>query len=136
MIYIGTSLGRCLRSIAEGEVSLDDVLLIITRTDCPTYENYIGVVRAYIQRGNIYAKKPTDYDLSDKDSKWIIEIASTLWREGKIHQPRTFGVEKRFVHDEIDHDTLWLQVVPTIQNSTPAVVEAYEKYRVLDQLTK
>jgi hypothetical protein len=29
-----------------------------------------------------------------------------------------------------------MQVVPTNENATPVVVEAYEKYKVLDALTK
>jgi hypothetical protein len=29
-----------------------------------------------------------------------------------------------------------MQVVPTNDNSTPAVVEAWEKYKMLDNLTK
>jgi len=31
---------------------------------------------------------------------------------------------------------LWLEVVPTNSNTTPVVVEAYEKYKMLDSLTR
>ena len=33
-------------------------------------------------------------------------------------------------------DKLWFQVVPTLDNTTPAVIDAYEKYKMLDMLTK
>ena len=37
-MYIGNSLGGCLQSILRGEVPEDQVLMIITRTKCETYE--------------------------------------------------------------------------------------------------
>lgn len=132
MMLVGLSLGGCLRSILAGEVSKDDVLVIITRTDCPEFNKFIDVVRSYIEKGNMYATIPDRYDFTIFDPDEVIELATYLWEAGKIHQPRTFGTEVT----RGSPGTLWLEVVPTNTNSNPSVVDAYEKYKMLDNLTK
>jgi hypothetical protein len=79
-----------------------------------------------------------DYDLTE-----VKALATRLYYSGRIHQPRVFdnAGHKDGHHYQYNHPSrlgqgLWMQVVPTNDNSTPAVVEAYEKYKVLDTLTK
>jgi len=135
MNYIGTSLGGCLRSIMAGEVSEDEVMLIITRTDAPTIERFQEVVRAYHHSGNPYARNRERYELGDYPLDDVMALAQRLWSNGKIHQPRTFTGytgQHRFEHG----NELWLEVVPTNNNSNPAVIEAYQRYKVLDNLTR
>lgn len=135
MNYIGTSLGGCLQSIMAHEVSEDDVMLIITRTDAPDLERFIGVVKAYHRAGNPFATNGHNYNLGQYPLDDVLEVAQRLYENGKIHQPRTFtGYTGR--HTFAGGDELWLEVVPTNKNSTPAVVDAYQKYKVLDNLTK
>lgn len=139
MKYIGTSLGGCLLSIMNGEVSEDDVMFIVTRTMCPTYEKFMGVVKAYHVQGNPYSRNPQNYDLNSTDLDKLLSLGERLYYGGKIHQPRVFAEEGGF--HEYDHPTkyghgLWLQIAPTIGSTTPAVVEAYEKYVMLDTLTR
>lgn len=136
MVYIGTSLGGCLLSLMNGEVSEDEVMVIITRTDAPDYDRYIGVVKAYHAQGNPFARNPERYDLDDYELDDVIELAHRLWYAGKIHQPRTFVGDRDYLHPFKHGDKLWFQVVPTNENSTPAVVDAYEKYKMLDVLTR
>ena len=136
MMYIGTSLGGCLLSLISGEVSEDEVMVIITRTDAPDYDRFIGVVKAYHAQGNPFANNPERYELDDYDLNDLIELADRLWNNGKIHQPRTFLNDTRYRHPFKHGDKLWFQVVPTLDNDTPAVVDAYEKYKMLDTLTK
>jgi hypothetical protein len=136
MIYIGTSLGGCLLSIMNGEVSEDEVMVIITRTNAPDYERYIGVVNAYHAQGNPYVNNPERYELIDHDLEDVLHLANKLWYSGKIHQPRSFIGGNRYRHPFRNGDKLWFQVVPTNENSTPAVVDAYEKYKMLDVLTR
>ena len=50
MMYIGTSLGGCLLSLISGEVSEDDVMVIITRTDCPDYDTFVKLLDAKYDR--------------------------------------------------------------------------------------
>jgi len=136
MMYIGTSLGGCLLSLMSGEVSEDEVMVIITRTDAPDYDRFINVVKAYHAQGNPFASNPERYELDDYKLDDLIDLATRLWNNGKIHQPRTFLGSTSYKHPFKHGDKLWFQVVPTLDNDTPAVVDAYEKYKMLDVLTK
>jgi len=136
MMHIGTSLGRCLRSILLGEVSEDDVLLIITRTKTPDLEGFIEVVKQYYDEGNYTSRDPSSYDLSVKPWEEVEVLANRLYSSGKIHQPRNFvSLGDRFIHHGLSND-IWIEVSPKNRNTTPMVVEAYEKYKMLDALTK
>jgi hypothetical protein len=136
MMHIGTSLGRCLRSILLGEVSEDDVLLIITRTKTPDLEGFMVIVKQYYDEGNYTSRNPSDYDLSAKSWEEVEALAIRLYTSGKIHQPRNFvSLGDRFIHHGLSND-IWIEVSPKNRNTTPMVVEAYEKYKMLDALTK
>jgi len=138
MKYIGTSLGGCLLSLMNGEVSEDEVMFIVTRTDCPDYSKFVNVVKSYHAQGNPYSHNPARYELGNYTVDDVVELATRLYQGGKIHQPRTFvgdGVAG-YTHPATYGNGLWMQVVPTNDNSTPAVVQAYEKYKILDALTK
>ena len=136
MMYVGTSLGRCLRSILLGEVSEDNVLLIITRTMTPDLEAFIEVVRQYYTDSNYSSYQPHEYDLSAKPWEEVEALAKRLYTTGKIHQPRNFAsLGNQFIHPDLSND-LWVEVSPANRNTTLAVVDAYEKYKVLDALTK
>ena len=139
-MYIGTSLGGCLLSIMHNEVSEDEVMFIITRTLCPNYDTFIQVVEQYYAEGNLYSRNNSMYELGSYDISDVKALASRLYFAGKIHQPRVFAHEGEHSYD-YSHPTrlghgLWMHVVPTNDNSTPAVVEAYEKYKLLDNLTR
>lgn len=141
-MYIGTSLGGCLLSLMAGEVSEDEVMFIVTRTLCPDYKTFMKVVEQYYAEGNPYARNP-QYGLGDYDLTEVKNLATRLYYSGRIHQPRVFDNEGRtaghyypYNHPAKLGHGLWMQVVPTNENTTPAVVEAYEKYKVLDALTK
>jgi hypothetical protein len=136
MMHIGTSLGRCLRSILLGEVSEDDVLLIITRTMTSDLEQFISVVKQYYDEGNYTSRNPSDYNLSIKPWEEVEALATRMYTGGKIHQPRNFvSLGNQFIHPDL-HSDIWVDVSPKNRNSSPAVVEAYEKYKMLDALTK
>jgi len=143
MMYIGTSLGGCLLSLMAGEVSEDEVMFIVTRTLCPSFEEYMNVVKQYHSDGNPYSNNPARYSLGDYDFTMVKELATRLYYSGRIHQPRVFDSEGTtaghyysYNHPAKLGHGLWMQVVPTNDNTTPMVVEAYEKYKILDSLTK
>lgn len=136
MMYIGTSLGRCLRSMLMGEVSEDDVLLIITRTRAKDYDNFLSVVKQYYEEGNYNSTRANDYDIAVKPWHEVEALANKLYSTGKIHQPRNFvDLGSKFIHPGLSND-IWVEVSPKNRNSTPAVVQAYEHYKLLDSLTK
>lgn len=137
MMLVGTSFGGCLNSILSGEVSEDDVLLIITRTDAKDLEGIINLAKRYYREGNPVATVNTRYDFSKTINIDQVEaLAARLYLAGKIHQPRSFGHHSGFIHPEITHVSLWMEVSPVGINDNPAVLEAYEKYKMLDALTK
>jgi len=136
MMYIGTSLGRCLRSLLMDEVSEDDVLLLITRTQTKDYESFLTIVKQYYEEGNWSSHRPEEYDLAVKPWNEVEELASRLYKSGKIHQPRNFALlGSQFIHPDLSDD-VWVEVSPKNRNTTPAVVQAYEQYKLLDSLTK
>ena len=67
MKYIGTSLGGCLNSLMAGEVSEDDVMFIVTRTFCPTYETFMQVVEQYYIEGTPVTRMTYSYELGGHD---------------------------------------------------------------------
>jgi hypothetical protein len=139
MKLIGLSLGGCLTSLMRSEVSEDDVMFILTRTNCPDFDRYIKVVEAYHKQGNPYSRNPEQYVLTDYPLEKVTDLAIRLYNAGKIHQPRVFvgdGYSGSYRHPAEYGDGLWMEVAPSNRNTTPAVVEAYEKYKMLDSLTK
>jgi hypothetical protein len=115
---------------------MDDVLLIITRTKSEDIEKFIGVVKDYYDEGNYTSRRPEDYNLAVKPWPEVETLARRLYNSGKIHQPRNFvGLGSQFIHPELSND-VWIEVSPKNRNSTPAVVQAYEQYKMLDALTK
>ena len=143
MMYIGTSLGGCLNSLMANEVSEDEVMFIVTRTLCPSYDTFMQVVEQYYAEGNPYPIRSRFGELSDYDLTEVKALATRLYYSGRIHQPRVFdnAGRKDGHHYDYNHPAklghgLWMQVVPTNDNSTPSVVEAWEKYKMLDTLTK
>ena len=143
MMYIGTSLGGCLNSLMANEVSEEDVMFIVTRTLCPNYETFMQVVEQYYEDGTPITRTTNSYALREYELTKVKELATRLYYSGRIHQPRVFDNEGRKSghHYDYNHPAklgngLWMQVVPTNDNSTPSVVDAYEKYKILDTLTK
>jgi len=135
MMYIGTSLGGCLRSIMAGEVSKDDVLFIVTRTDCPTYEKFVDVVKKYHEQGNPYASNPDNYSLDLYDLDEVLGLGNYLWYEGKIHQPRTYGTGSDYVHGEL-RGQLWIEIIPPNMMHNPAVKKLWDQTKMLVSLTR
>ena len=142
-MYIGTSLGQCLTSLMANEVSEDEVMFIVTRTLCPTYETFMQVVEQYYAEGTPVSRSISSYALGEYDLSTVKDLATRLYYSGRIHQPRVFDHEGRraghsypYNHPARLGQGVWMQVVPTNDNDTPAVVDAYEKYKLLDALTK
>jgi len=142
-MYIGTSLGGCLVSLMHNEVSEDEVMFIVTRTLCPNYDAFMSVVEQYYAEGNPYQRRADLSNLSEYDLTDVKALATRLYFSGRIHQPRVFDDEGRraghsypYNHPAKLGQGLWMQVVPTNDNSNSIVIDAYEKYKVLDALTK
>jgi hypothetical protein len=131
MIMIGTSFGRCMTSILKGEVREQDVLFIVTGTMCPNKKEFLDVAETYFNNGNRNVFRTEEYVVQGITREEYMSLANHLYDAGKIHQPRNFA----YGHGFSAYAT-WLQVVPTNENTTPAVLDAWEKYVMLDNLTK
>lgn len=137
MMLIGTSFGGCLKSILAGEVSEDDVLIIIARTQAHDLDAVINLAERYYREGNNYATIKSNYDFDENIKlEEVKNLAARLFLAGKLHQPRMYEHGSGFIHPGMSRDALWLEVSPIGLNKNPVVLEAYEKYKVLDALTK
>lgn len=135
-MLIGTSLGRCLTSILSGDVDVNNVACIITRTRAHTWDELVLVIKEYHEYGN---HRMTEYDLGKFEWDKVIDVAHQLWHSGRIHQPRNYtnGSSADLIgldRPSFPYRDLWLEIVPTPTSATPAVVEAYEQYRMLRTL--
>lgn len=115
---IGFSFGRCVRDIVNGEVSMEDVLVIVTRTDIKNPEQLMAVVRTYL----LYP----DY-LKGCNEQRCYEVARRLWDSGRLHQPRQYNAHPTHISEAY----VWMDVVPTAKDTDPAVLEAWQGYRML-----
>jgi hypothetical protein len=135
MMHIGTSLGGCLKSVMAGEVSKDNVLFIVTRTNCPTYEKFVGVVKQYYAEGNPWSRNAKNYSFDGYELEEVLDVAHDLWHAGKIHQPRTYGTSGDYVHEDLGGQ-LWIEVIPPKKMQNPAVSNTWEKLKMLVSLTQ
>jgi len=134
MMLVGTSLGRCLRSLALGEVNKDDVLVIIARTSARDIKELQTVVEQYHKDGNSTVSMATQYDMSEIDLDLLKELARDLYNHGKIHQPQLYNGYNGFVHIELSRNDIWIPLAPSPKTDDHRIVEAFEKYTVLRNL--
>jgi len=119
---VGFSLGRCIRDIVNNVVDIDDVIVIIAGTKFETQEQLTRIVNEYMYR---------DTYLYGLDEFTCQGVASVLFREGKIHQPRNFGIYRNMMPE----DAVWADLFPTGGHEDPMVQEAWQAYRGMLGLT-
>jgi hypothetical protein len=140
---IGLSYSRCVRDIVEGRVDIDDVLVIIARTDFdpnddkqwanmwsaygggnPEFNPVMGFSRMGFSRSAPEWAGQTDEAL-------FRSVSVDLWKWGKLHQPRKFGAHPS------RRGEYWLEtVLPDSELETrPAVKEAWDQFQMLAGLT-
>lgn len=134
MMLVGTSFGRCLRSLALREVNKDDVLVIISRTSAKDIDSLMRVVEQYHKDGNRTAKMASQYDMTGIDLELLKNIAEDLYHHGKIHQPQLYNGFTGFVHIELSRNQIWIPLAPSPKTDDQRVIDAYEKYQVIRNL--
>lgn len=117
---IGLSLSRCVRDIVENRVDIQDVLVLITRTDFdPTDKNqWASIWEGYTSINPEWA---------DLDHDAVFDVVSRLWDAGKIHQPRQFGAYP------VRRREYWLEaVLPGSElERNPAAKDAWDRFQVV-----
>ena len=135
---IGLSYSRCVRDIVDGVVNIDDVLVLITRTDFDPHddEQWSGIWIGYgggtdnaYSRGFFSQSNPEWAGYHDEDQFRSVSIE--LWETGKLHQPRKFGTHPA------RRPEIWLEaVLPNTELAkNPAAQMAWDKFQTIAGLT-
>lgn len=131
MMYIGTSFGKCIKSILQGEVSEEEVLVIICGTKAKGLAKLYEVIKEYHSHsGNEPGDPVYLYDISSYEIDDVLNLVQRLYLAGKIHQPRMFNSLGHLRSNYLFSET-WLEVVPSYTGNNHAVVDSYNKYRML-----
>ena len=137
---IGLSYSRCIRDIVDGVVDIEDVLVVITRTDFDPHdddqwqgiwEGYSGGSAATSMRGLFGGSNPEWLGTTDEDEDKYRSVSIELWESGKFHQPRKFGAHPR------RRPEIWLEaVLPNAELAkNPAAKMAWEKFQMIAGLS-
>jgi hypothetical protein len=135
---IGLSYSRCVRDIVDGKVDIDNVLVLITRTDFDPHddEQWSGIWIGYgggsdltYSRGLFSQSNPEWTGYHDEDQFRSVSIE--LWETGKMHQPRKFGAHPA------RRSEIWLEaVLPNSElDNNPAAKAAWDKFQTIASLT-
>lgn len=127
---IGLSFSRCLRDIYDGTVDIDDVLVIIARTDfdVDNDDHWNSIWEGYTGNGITVRSEWQDYLNKEQEFR---DLARELRDEGKLHQPRQFGA----FPPRLNH--FWLEaIIPEGDLADkPAVKRAWENYKLIAGLS-
>ena len=126
---VGLSYSRCVLDIVEERVDIDDVLVVISRTDFDPRDDaqWAGIWQGYCYGGMSRAEWG-HYDFNSKeDEDKFRSVSIMLWEDGKLHQPRKFGTHPRRL------SYYWMEVGLTSDDidSNPAVKKAWEQFQIL-----
>jgi len=128
---VGLSLSRCVRDIFEKRVDIQDVLVIVSRTDFdPNNDNHWRQIWGGYLYGGV--SDAVWHGLEDYETE-IRNICIDLYESGKLHQPRQFGSASRFRADYV-----WLDTIVSDEDLeiNPAVKTAWEQYQVIAGLSR
>jgi len=130
---IGLSYSRCILDIVEGRVDMEDVLVLITRTDFDPRDDkqWQGIWEGYCL-GGLSNPEWGHYDFNSRDDEDKFRSVSTmLYTDGKMHQPRQFGAHPR------RRPEFWLEtVLPSEElDRNPTAKKAWEKFQTVASLT-
>jgi hypothetical protein len=130
---IGLSYSRCVLDIVEGRVDINDVLVLITRTDFDPRddEQWAGIWQGYCL-GGLSNPEWGDYNYNSSDDQdKFRSVSIMLYSDGKMHQPRQFGAHPR------RRPEIWLEaVLPDSElENNPAVKMAWDKFQTLASLS-
>jgi len=137
---IGLSYSRCIRDIVDGKVDIDDVLIVIARTDFDPHDDdqwqgiwqgYAGGSDAKAMRGFFGGSNPEWAGYGDEDEDRFRSVSIELWERGKFHQPRKFGAHPS------RRPEIWLEAVLPSEElaNNPAAKTAWDKFQTIAGLT-
>lgn len=137
---VGLSYSRCVRDIVDGVVDIDDVLVVVARTDFDPrdddqwkgiWQGYAGGSDANLMRGFFGGSNPEWAGYGDDREQDFRQVSIELWEQGKFHQPRKFGAHPRRLPYH------WLETFAPEEEvaKNPATLKAWENYKILAGLS-
>ena len=132
---VGTSLSRCVKDIYEGVVDIDNVLVIVARTDFDPADNkqWTSIWKGYAGGNSLGSmnSNPEWYSIPAEDEQAVRDICISLKNEGKLHQPRQFGARPQRMAQ------YWYDMILTedVVDSTPAAKKAWDNYKMIAGLS-
>jgi hypothetical protein len=128
---IGLSYSRCVRDIVDGTVDIDDVLLVIARTDFDPRndDQWNSIWVGYHDSYGLSNPEWRNYPPEDEDRFRSVSIE--LWESGRLHQPRQFGAHPQRM------PYYWLETtLPSDElDRFPAVKLAWEHFQTVAGLS-
>ena len=115
---IGFSLGRCVRDIVKETVKIEDVAFIIAATAIREKPQLGHVISDYMWRENY---------LDGLDEDACQAVASQLWDQNKILQPRLQGLHRHMQPE----NAVWVDLFPTVASESDAVKKSWDAYRFM-----
>jgi hypothetical protein len=128
---IGLSYSRCVRDIVDGVVDIDDVLILITRTDFdPNKDDEWASIWQGYHKFSAWSN-PEWSSYADEDEDRFRSVSIELWETGKLHQPRKFGAHP------VRRPEIWLEtVLPNSElEKNPTAKMAWDKFQTVAGLT-
>ena len=130
---IGLSYSRCILNIVEGLVHINDVLVVIARTNFDPNDDkqWEGIWEGYCL-GGLSNPEWGAYDYnSEEDEAKFRDVSIELWEQGKFHQPRKFGAHPS------RRPEYWLETcLPSSElERNPAAKIAWNNFQVVAGLT-
>jgi hypothetical protein len=124
---VGLSLSRCMRDILEERVDIEDVLVIVARTDVDPHndDHWKAIWEGYLYGG---LSNPEWAGLEDHEAA-MRDIAISLVDNGKLHQPRQFGAHPRRMR------YYWLECIVPENEHNPAQQKAWDNYKLITGLS-
>jgi hypothetical protein len=132
---LGTSLSRCVRDIYEGTVDINNVVVIVARTDFDPENDtqWASIWRGYAGgngKGSLY-NAPEWSSIPAEDEQTVRDICVKLKTMGKLHQPRQYGAHPQRMNE------YWYDLVLTadIVDSNPTAKKAWDHYKLIAGLS-
>jgi len=131
---IGLSYSRCVLDIVEGRVDMEDVLVIIARTDFDPRDDkhWADIWAGYSgHRGTAIGRSQREWGLSSHSEDEFRHVSIQLWDTGRLHQPRKFGWNPG------RRAEFWLEAVlpPSELERNPAARDAWDRFQVIAGLS-
>jgi hypothetical protein len=130
-VKIGLSYSRCVRDIVDGTVDIQDVLIIISRTDFDPRndEQWANIWIGYgggQTLGSVWGNPEWNNYGPEREADFR-GVSIDLLETGRLHQPRQFGARPARRRE------VWLEaVLPSSElEQNPAAREAWDQFQVI-----